>query len=195
MNYEIRDDGIGIFDLAFSQELCDRYISYFTWLESTKATIGRDQPKHQVDDQSYSLITSPFYQKTFNLEYVATDFVSIFWSTVYPLYVKKFSILNEFSKHNIYDIKLQKTEIGEGYHVWHSENMHITSRNRLMAFMLYLNNVNEGGETEFLYQKTRFKPQQDRLLLWPAGYLHTHRGNPPLSNEKYVITGWVEYAV
>jgi hypothetical protein len=58
--------------------------------------------------------------------------------------------------------------------------------------MLYLNDVEEGGETEFLYLKKRIKPQQNRLLIWPAGFTHTHRGNPPLSNNKYIITGWVE---
>lgn len=195
MHHEIRSDGIGIFDEAFSAEFCDRYISYFSWLESTNATIGRDHPRHQLDDQSYSLISSPFYQKTFNLQYVAGDFVEIFWKTVYQKYAQHYSILNEFSQHNIYDIKIQKTDTGQGYHAWHCENMHMNTRNRLMAFMLYLNDVDEGGETEFLYQKTRFKPKKDRLLLWPAGYTHAHRGNPPLSNEKYILTGWIEYAV
>ena len=58
--------------------------------------------------------------------------------------------------------------------------------------MLYLNSVTEGGETEFLYQKRRIKPQQGRLLIFPAGFTHTHRGNPPLSGNKYILTSWVE---
>jgi len=24
-------------------------------------------------------------------------------------------------------------------------------------------------------------------------FTHTHRGNPPLSNTKYIMTGWLEY--
>jgi hypothetical protein len=59
--------------------------------------------------------------------------------------------------------------------------------------MLYLNDVEDGGETEFLYQRMRVKPKQGTLLIWPAGFTHTHRGNPPLSNNKYVITGWSEF--
>ena len=58
--------------------------------------------------------------------------------------------------------------------------------------MLYLNSVTEGGETEFLYQKRRIKPQQGRLVIFPAGFTHTHRGNPPLSGDKYILTSWVE---
>ena len=48
------------------------------------------------------------------------------------------------------DAKLQKTVAGEGYHVWHAENTDLMTRNRLLVFMLYLNDDFEGGETEFL---------------------------------------------
>ena len=58
---------------------------------------------------------------------------------------------------------------------------------------MYLNDVEEGGETEFLYQSRRVKPKRGRLAIWPAQFTHMHRGNPPLSGDKYVITGWVEY--
>jgi hypothetical protein len=61
-----------------------------------------------------------------------------------------------------------------------------------MTFILYLNDIDEGGETEFLYYPKRVKAKQGRLILWPAGFTHTHRGNPPLSNTKYVMTGWIE---
>jgi hypothetical protein len=84
-------------------------------------------------------------------------------------------------------------KVGEGYHFWHCENAAMKARNRILAFMVYLNDVAEGGETEFLYQKCRFKPEKNTLLVWPSQFTHVHRGNPPLSNDKYVITGWVEY--
>ena len=44
-----------------------------------------------------------------------------------------------------------------------------------------------------LNQSLRIKPEQGTLVLWPAGYTHIHRGNPPLSGEKYIMTGWLEY--
>lgn len=192
MNVEIRDDFIGIFDNVFSNELCDKYIKYFE--NSIIENLTFQRSTLSVSDRSTDVISQKFFTES-NLNYVGAEFLALFWAKCYPLYNQKFSILQQFEKHNIFDIKIQKTMPGEGYHVWHTEAMHRAERNRIMSFMLYLNDVEVGGETEFLYQKTRFKPQKDRLLIWPAGYTHVHRGNPPLSNEKYVITGWIEYGV
>ena len=57
--------------------------------------------------------------------------------------------------------------------------------------MLYLNDIDEGGETEFLYQHKRVPPKAGTIVIWPTGFSHTHRGNPPLSNTKYIVTGWL----
>ena len=58
--------------------------------------------------------------------------------------------------------------------------------------MMFLNDDFEGGETEFLYLYERVKAKRGMMLLWPAGFTHTHRGNPVLSGEKYISTSWLE---
>lgn len=60
-------------------------------------------------------------------------------------------------------------------------------------FIGILNTISKGGETEFLYQHQRITAQQGKLIIWPAGFTHTHRGNSPLSNDKYLLTGWIEF--
>ena len=91
--------------------------------------------------------------------------------------------------------KLQHTPIGGGFHEWHCEQGGGGSSTRSLAWLLYLNDVESGGETEFLYQKTRVKPKKGTLAIWPAGITHPHRGNPPYSNDKYIATGWFEHPV
>jgi hypothetical protein len=62
--------------------------------------------------------------------------------------------------------------------------------------MLYLNSLapEEAGETEFLYQQTRLRPQQNQMIVWPAAYTHAHRGNVVHGeNCKYIVTGWFYY--
>ena len=54
-----------------------------------------------------------------------------------------------------------------------------------------MNDVEEGGETEFLYQSFRVKPKAGTLILFPSFFTHTHRGNPPLKGVKYLATGWI----
>jgi len=199
MNVELRDDHIGIFDDCFGAKMCDDYIKYYKELESKGFIKNRQQERPEIDvkqinDSGIDDVVPPFHNfGDFNISYHAKEFNSIFWSTIYPQYTKKYSILNDYPSHNIYSIRLQRTLAGEGYHVWHAEDAGQQTKGRLLAYMLYLNDDFEGGETEFLYLKTRIKPRKNRLILWPAGFTHTHRGNMPLSGEKYVITGWVEY--
>jgi hypothetical protein len=90
-------------------------------------------------------------------------------------------------------IKIQKTLPTEGYHVWHIEHGCIPPQNlsRAFVFSIYLNDVKEGGETEFLHFSKRVKPKTGRIVIWPAGFPYIHRGNPPLSGEKYILTSWM----
>ena len=84
----------------------------------------------------------------------------------------------------------QKTKPSQGFHIWHCENSSWPNKERLLAWMIYLNDVEEGGETEFLYQQKRFTPKKNTALIWPGSWTHLHRGNPPLSGNKYILTGW-----
>ena len=88
--------------------------------------------------------------------------------------------------------KIQKTIPGEGYHVWHCEHGALPLGSRIALVMLYLNDVEEGGETEWLYQSRRVKPRTGTMVICPSGFTHTHRGNPPLSGDKYIATGWYQ---
>lgn len=193
--FEINDNGIALFDGYFPAELCNSYISYFegkevAGLKYNRWTSHQKQP-HQIEDSSVDLYDNSTIDLT-NGSFIA-PFLNIFWNECYKEYANKFSILSEFDKHQIYTVKMQKTEPGQGYHVWHTEVDSLRSSRRLAAYILYLNDVTDGGETEFLYLKRRVQPKQGRLMLWPSGYVHTHRGNPPLSGTKYILTGWLEF--
>mgnify|MGYP001184074080 CR=1 FL=1 len=208
--FEIREDHIGIFYNYINEELIDKYIEQYNYAETQGLVMPRNptgdekilkkvkgdfalgvgKPAHLISDHSVDTIGSHFY---LGLTYFNKPFIQLFFNKIYPIYTKKYSLLESHDSHTIYDMKIQKTIPGEGYHEWHVESAKIENRNRLMAFTLYLNDVEEGGETEFLYQKCRFKPKRNTLLIWPANYTHAHRGNPPLSNDKYILTGWIEY--
>ena len=89
------------------------------------------------------------------------------------------------------EVKLQKTPIRGGYHVWHCEQSSKKYADRVLAWTMYLNDIPEGeGETEFLWQGIRVQPKAGTVSIFPAAFTHTHRGNPVYSKDKYIVTGW-----
>tara|TARA_R110000803_G_scaffold82171_1_gene148263 strand:+ start:38 stop:637 length:600 start_codon:yes stop_codon:yes gene_type:complete len=184
----IFNESIGIFENAFSNEWCDKIIDIFETHKNkqyTRLDINPNELSFIKEDTSLNFSSIvPEVFKSFNQD---------FFSRVYPTYSSKYSILKHFEFHSIIKAKIQKTLPTQGYHTWHCETQYLEYAHRLMAFTVYLNDVKEGGETEFLYQSLRVSPKKGTVVIWPAGYTHAHRGNPPLSGEKYIITGWIEF--
>ena len=57
--------------------------------------------------------------------------------------------------------------------------------------MIYLNDIEDGGETEFQYQRRRISPSAGTVVFFPAGLTHVHKGNLVLGEQdKYIVTGW-----
>lgn len=190
------DNFVGIFDGFFTEESCKGLIDYFKSCELAGVTEARQEYHHgfsrdKIDDESVSF-HNKYHALNSELNFKAVDFENIFWNQCYKLYAEKYATLANYSPHRIYTTKIQRTEKEQGYHVWHSDGEFKPLCNRLLVFILYLNDVEEGGETEFLYISKRVKPKAGRLILFPTSITHTHRGNPPISNTKYIFTGWVE---
>ena len=64
---------------------------------------------------------------------------------------------------------------------------------RQLVFMWYLNTVKEGGETVFHEQNIAVQPIEGRLVAFPPFWTHSHTANAPISEPKYVITGWLTF--
>ncbi|WP_394205634.1 2OG-Fe(II) oxygenase [Shewanella waksmanii] len=84
-----------------------------------------------------------------------------------------------------------------GYPHWHSEQFpqlgHNEALHRVVLYMFYLNDVEEGGETEFYYQQRKLTPKKGTMVIAPAGFTHSHRGNTPRSGDKYIATSWIMF--
>ena len=75
----------------------------------------------------------------------------------------------------------------------HIDAADISTAKRFLAFFWYLNDVEEGGETEFLNFDLSVKPKAGRLLMFPPLWLYPHRGNPPVSNSKYLLGSYLHF--
>lgn len=63
--------------------------------------------------------------------------------------------------------------------------------NRYMVFLWYLNDVTEGGETEFCDLDLRVGARAGRLLMFPPYWMYQHAGLPPRSGDKYIISTYL----
>lgn len=190
------DNFIGIYNNAFEDDYCDEVISKYKWAESLGMDFNRQDVKNinkcEVSDSAVGNWQFPIEHIN---GIVNEHFFNKFWKDIYSKYSNKYleSLKENSDTHSIYSVVVQKTKPSQGYHKWHYEASNRLTSNRLLAFTVYLNDVDEGGETEFLYQQKRIKPEKGKVIIFPAAFTHLHRGNPPLSNDKYIITGWVEF--
>ncbi len=84
---------------------------------------------------------------------------------------------------------MQKTGPGEFYS-WHHDFVYSTKTWRFLTYIWYLNDVHDGGYTEF-YNGMKIQPKTGKLLLFPATWNYYHRGYPPKTETKYICTGWI----
>ena len=188
------DNFVGVFKNVYTDDYCDRVIEEFEKADKAKLTFSRQQSENalETDKKDQSMWSGENWLEHDSLNHIiATKFFETFNQAI-NYYKEKYPVLSSNQLY-VWGNKIQRTEVGGGYHIWHYESGGRAFCRRVLAYILYLNDIDEGGETEFLYQSKRIKPEKGTLVLFPANFTHTHRGNPPLSNTKYIATGWVEY--
>ena len=181
-------DFIAVYEHAVSVEYCEKFIGYIDhYVEHgiiIKEPFDSDHKDHSTinfhNDARYDMLSGDNLPLTFLP--MVKDYVDD--------YLDRYSLL----KHEVmlmFDVKAKKIPIGGGFHRWHYENGGLQVSPRKLVVQLYLNTVEEGGETEFLYINKRVKAKQGTLIIFPAAFTHTHRGNPPIGQDKYILTTWV----
>ena len=183
---------IGVYDNYITPEECNKAIKLFENQVKFNNTINRldfeQAPVTHKQDQQY---------------FAGAANINVWWEDLKSLIVNFDMAWNHYIKTTGADaaypsfffsgLKIQKTLPTEGYHVWHIEHgKGFNDEPRAFVFSIYLNDVEEGGETEFLHFSKRVKPKTGRIVIWPAAFPYLHRGNPPLAGEKYILTSWMK---
>lgn len=186
------DKHIGVWEGLLDDELCEALIQYHETL--VEGGFGNFRHEHQysplVAQDEMVFVTQAIAEES---AIYGGQFSHILNSSLKECameYVVQYPALVTAGLNN-HELKIQKTKIGQGFHAWHCEDLSKGVDDRLLAYTFYLNDVEEGGETEFLSQGVRLKPTKGTLTIFPANFCYTHRGNPPISNDKYIVTGWL----
>ena len=170
--------------------LCDNIINFFE-SNKTKQKIGESYTglnKEVKDSIDLSINPLELESDEFNpiKEYMSH------LNDCYCDYMESFNLNVYIKELHIGPFNIQKYNKGGHFKSWHSERMNISSSSRLFAWMTYLNDVEDGGETEFYYYGVKVKPKKGLTIIWPSEWTHLHKGS--ITNEiKYVITGWLHF--
>ena len=190
---------IALYKDVYPEGYCQHLISEFNRLESAGSGSNRQRSenalRHAKDDHQIAIQLKNHQLLAFE----GKDPDDLFFEglqTCYDDYTNKYSVLKDSGNIRATVMKMQRTGPGGGYHVWHNEQGPGMHASRVITYMLYLNTLapEDGAETEFLYQRKRFTPTENTVVIWPAAYTHAHRGNPVLGEtHKYIVTGWFYY--
>jgi hypothetical protein len=186
-----------------SNELCNNIISKFDEDENKYDTLVENCRKSSglkiSNNANWKTITEVLFEQLMDgfEKYKQNITNNSFLSSNYE--ENEFEFIEDKILNNllIYELKICKYKRNDGFVKWHADSLNrdtslILKQYRLIGFIWYLNDVDIGGETEFLYKK-KIKPTAGKLLLFPSTWTYIHKGNTPISSDKYIIVGWVGY--
>jgi hypothetical protein len=184
---------IGVYDNYITKDECDRAIRLFEDQHKFNKTVDRmliqNKPIIEMQDQQ-------FFAGGGNLKFWYEELKPLIlnFDIAWQHYNKNTGATAAYDQEKFFytTVKIQKTLPTQGYHVWHIEhNQGYENECRAFVYTIYLNDIEEGGETEFLHFSKRVKPKTGRIVIWPAAFPYVHRGNPPISGKKYILTSWL----
>tara|TARA_A100001391_G_scaffold122709_1_gene83662 strand:+ start:125 stop:652 length:528 start_codon:yes stop_codon:yes gene_type:complete len=158
---------IAVYDNYITPEECDKAIKFFENQSKFNNTINRS-----ISEQTSSL------KKKDEQYFSHGGNIDIWWQELKTMMVNYDLAFQHYCSNvgakESYDVdkflfttlKIQKTLPTEGYHIWHIEHgKGFDNEARAFVFSIYLNDVEEGGETEFLHFSKRVKPKKGRIVI------------------------------
>lgn len=186
---------IQVFENSINSRVCDNLIHKF---------------EHNINNKKGTTIGGykPEYKKTMDLTFGPnenTHLLEIFnlLNSKLSYYVNKYKNITNFQLPtnfiNQYHMMMKYLK-NDGLYEWHND-FHLLGTSigdaddksgtcRILTYLFYLNTIDEGGETEFI-DGTKIKPEKGKLLIFPATWPYVHKGNMPVSSNKYIVTGWL----
>jgi len=174
---------IKLFEDVFSEEDCANLIAKFEKSEP-ELDIVEDHRYFKVLDTRKCVLFDDVYDD------MTSRFISVIRQYCKECDIKTYQWSEEIK---FEDFRMKKYEAGYGRFSPHVDVNSVHDNQRFLVFFLYLNDVEEGGETTFIDTKQSIKPKRGSVLVFPPTWTYPHAGEIPVSNDKYIIGGYLHY--
>jgi len=180
------NDLIKIHDNALEPEICDYLISLFEQCSDKQERIENDSKPNFTqfnftENRNLSTETNEIHnliiKKVFEYRDLYYEFID---KRVFP------------EEHAFEQFRIKR--YNPGGDDWFDTHVDVTnheSSRRFLSFMWYLNDVETGGNT--IFDGMMIKPKRGTLVIFPPLWMYPHRGEPPLSGPKYIMSAYLHY--
>ena len=173
---------------AFQKSECDGFIEYFNLQDMNKNLTHTELKDHRHFDE---LNLNDFRDETLDTQ------MGIYerFKEILARYKKDAKLHTNSWPENFKfeEIRLKRYRAGRGNFLDHVDVGDSISARRFLVLFVYLNNVDFGGETEFPTLDLQVSPECGTILIFPATWTYLHRGNTPISNDKYILGSYKHY--
>ena len=184
---------IGSWNLE-NNKLCKEIINFFEENKNLQTPGASGAGVNQKIKKTTDIVVKPNNLKDKKFE-VLKQYINELYKC-YSDYQNQWPFLQSILK-DVYipSFNIQKYEKGGHFASLHSERTTLNTLHRLFAWMTYLNDVDDGGQTNFSHYRIKVKPEIGKTLIWPAEWTHAHTGEILKSGKKYIVTGWMLFPV
>lgn len=180
------NDLIKVYDNALESNVCDFLVNFFETNKDKQELVQNDRkPNFTQLNLTENCKISPEVDNVHNF----------LISKVFEYKRKYYEFIDDRcfpETHNFEQFRIKKYNPG-GNDLFdnHVDVLDYNTARRFLSFLFYLNNVDDGGETVFANLK--IKPKMGSLLVFPPMWMFPHRGEPPISNTKYIMSVYLHY--
>lgn len=195
ITYPAGDSGmIAVFDGLISANTCQQFINEAKPLWSQLSHQG--QTMGGVDIRTKNSFDMTFSKLGFSEKSI--DYPAVFQNIELTFldgfikaiasYQNKFRALHNWLEIEDTGFQVQCYNKCGGWYREHVDSFPGTkSQNRVLSGLIYLNDVENGGETRFPLHDVEVEARAGRIVLFPSNYTHPHEGKTPLSDDKWIV--------
>jgi len=182
---------IGSWDIK-NEKLCKRIINFFEENESLQLTGSVTDIPDKIGKKTTDITISPNNLKDIKFKYLNEYIYQL--HKCFIDYLDQWPLLKTvFDKMHVGSFKIQKYSANDHFPRIHTGRASLKSSHKVFAWMTYLNDVNDGGATNFSHYDIKIKPETGKTLIWPAEWTHAHSDESVKSGVKYIVKGWIHF--